>query len=117
MSGVDNNGRMETHREANDHGPRNHASIYRGCVAGTLPGNWANRLGGLQVVREEGDGSSHQTLLMGAVRDQAELLGILNTLHELRLPLLLVDAVDAELCPCKARNAEGNAGNEREKWK
>jgi hypothetical protein len=63
-------------------------------------------LGGLQVVREEADESSDQTLLMGAVRDQAELLGILNTLHELRLPLLLVEAVDTDLCPCPIKNAE-----------
>jgi hypothetical protein len=96
---------METHRKANDHGPRNHASIYRVCVAGTVPGSWENRLGCLRVVRE-GDGPSDQTLLMGAVRDQAELLGILNTLHELRLPLLLVEAVDTELCPCKTKNPE-----------
>ncbi len=87
---------METHKEAKDHGLRNHASIYRVYVAGSLPGSWANRLGGLQVVREEMDGSADQTLLTGAVRDQAELLGILNTLHELRLPLLLVEAVDTE---------------------
>jgi hypothetical protein len=72
-------------------------------------------LGGLQVVREGGTGSSHQTLLKGAVRDQAELLGVLNTLHELRLPLLLVEAVDSGLCSCKSiKNAE-NAPNEREK--
>ena len=96
---------METHRKANDHGPSNHASFYRVCVAGTLPGSWADRLGGLQVVRDGGDGSSGQTLLMGAVRDQAELLGILNTLHELRLPLLLVETVDTEPCPCKTKNA------------
>ena len=97
---------METHTEANDHGPRDHASIYRVSVVGTLPASWADRLGGLQIVHEGGSGSSNQTLLMGAVRDQAELLGILNTLHELRLPLLLVDAVDTELCPCKTKNPE-----------
>ena len=106
---------METHSETNDHGSKNHASIYRVCVAGTIPGSWADRLGGLQVVREGGDGSSDQTLLMGAVRDQAELLGILNTLHELRLPLLLVEAVDTDLCPCKAKSAERNARSESEK--
>ena len=97
---------METHTKAKDHGPINHASIYRVCVAGKLPGSWADRMGGLQVVREGGDGSSNQTLLMGAVRDQAELLGILNTLHELRLPLLLVEAVDTDLCPCRTSGAE-----------
>ena len=80
--------------------------IYRVHVAGALPGSWANRLGGLEVVREKMDESSDQTLLMGAVRDQAELLGILNTLHELRLPLLLVEAVVPELCPCRPKDAE-----------
>jgi hypothetical protein len=97
---------METHTEVKGHSPRNHASIYRVCVAGTIPDSWANRLGGLQVVREGGDGSSDQTLLMGAVRDQAEVLGILNTLHELRLTLLLVEAVDTDLCPCQAKSAK-----------
>ena len=97
---------METHREANDQGPLNHASIYRVCVAGSLPGAWADRLGGLQIVHEVGSRSSKQTLLMGAVRDQAELLGILNTLHELRLSLLLVEAVDTDLCPCRTKDAE-----------
>ena len=97
---------MDTHRKANDHGQQNHASVYRVCVNGTLPGSWVDRLGGLQIVQEGGSGSSNQTLLMGAVRDQAELLGILNTLHELRLPLLHVEAVDTELCTCKAKNAE-----------
>ena len=57
-------------------------------------------------MREGGIGSSDQTLLMGAVRDQAELIGIINTLYELRLPLLLVEAVDTELCPCKTKNPE-----------
>ena len=106
-----NNSRMETHRKSNDHGQQNHASIYRVRVTGSLPDSWVDRLGGLQVVQEGGGGSSNQTLLMGAVRDQAELLGVLNTLHELRLPLLLVEAVDTGLCPCKTENAP----NEREK--
>jgi hypothetical protein len=97
---------METDREVRDHSPRNPASIYRVYVAGTIPSGWETRLGSLQIVREGGHGSSDQTLLMGAVRDQAELLGILNTLHELRLPLLLVEAVDTDLCPCQAKNAK-----------
>jgi hypothetical protein len=97
---------METDTEVRDHSPRNHASIYRVCVAGTFPGGWEGRLGGFQIVREGGNGLSDQTLLMGAVRDQAELLGTLNTLHELRLPLLLVEAVDTDLCPCQAKNTK-----------
>src|SRR5210317_2079161 len=97
---------MEMHREAKRHSQREHASIYRVCVAGTIPDSWAHRLGGLQAVRKRGDGSSDQTLLMGAVRDQAELLGVLNTLHELRLPLLLVEAADTDLSSCRTKHAE-----------
>jgi hypothetical protein len=100
---------METDRQVEDHSPRNPASIYRVCVVGTISDGWEDRLGRLQVVREVGDGSSDQTLLMGAVRDQAELLGILNTLHELRLRLLLVEAVDTDLCPCRTKNTEKRA--------
>ena len=97
---------MKTNRNVDDHSPRRTASIYRVCIAGTLPDGWENRLGGLQIVREGGNGLSDQTLLMGAVRDQAELLGILNTLHELRLPLHLVEAVDTDLCPCQAKRTK-----------
>ena len=96
---------MESDTQIKGGSPRNHASVYRVCVAGTIPGSWANRLGCLQVVHEGADGSSGQTLLMGAVGDQSELLGILNTLHELRLPLLLVEAVDTDLCPCRTKDA------------
>ena len=96
---------MKTNSKVEDHSPRHPASIYRVCVAGKLPGGWEDRFGGLQVVREGGNELSNQTLLMGAVRDQAELLGILNTLHELRLPLLIVEAVDTDLCPCHAKIA------------
>lgn len=105
MSVVNNNGAMESHTEAN-HSPRRHASIYRVRVAGRIPDGWASRLGGLQATREGASELSHQTLLIGAVRDQAELLGILNTLHELRLPLLLVEAVDTELCHAKSLTAK-----------
>ena len=99
LSWVNYIGSVERDKQVKDHSSRNHASIYRVCVAGTLSSRWENRLGDLQVVREEGNGTSEQTLLMGTVRDQAELLGILNTLHELHLPILLIEAVDTELCP------------------
>ena len=97
---------MNTDRQIKGQSSGEHASSYRVCVAGSIPSNWANRLGCLEVVQPVGDRSSDQTLLMGDVRDQAELLGILNTLHELRLPLLLVEAVDPELWPCKPKVAE-----------
>lgn len=88
---------MIKNRKTEDHSSKQFSSVYRVCIAGTLPGSWKDRLGNLQVVFERENGVSGQTLLTGAVTDQAELLGILNTLHELRIPLLLVEAVDMDL--------------------
>lgn len=34
------------------------------------------------------------TTLNGQVSDQAELMGVLNSLYELRLPLLFVELID-----------------------
>lgn len=97
---------MHKNSVGEDHSLRQFASLYRVCVAGTLPRGWEYRLGGLQIVRERESGVSNQTQLMGTVRDQAELLGVLNTLHELRLPLLLVEAVDTDLCPCPSKSPQ-----------
>ena len=87
---------METIGKVDDHSPRHPASIYRVSVAGRLPSGWEDRLGSLQIVHEEGNESSSQTTLMGAVRDQADLLGVLNTLHEVGLTLLLVEVIDTK---------------------
>ena len=72
------------------------ASIYRLRVGGRLPANWEDRLGCLRVVHEEESEPLCQTTLVGPVQDQSDLLGVLNTLHELRLPLLLVEAMNLE---------------------
>ncbi len=87
---------MKTISKNEAHNPRQPASIYRLRVAGVIPTGWEDRLGCLRVVQEESSGSPATTTLMGAIKDQADLLGILNTLHQLRLTLLLVEAVDLE---------------------
>lgn len=81
------------------HDFRNPASFYRLRVTGTVPAGWEGRLGCLRIVQEEVAGLDKITTLMGAVSDQADLLGVLNTLQQLHLPLLLVEAVDIESIP------------------
>ena len=70
--------------------------MYRLRIAGVIPDGWEGRLGCLRAVHEEGPEPRTTTTLMGPVTDQADLLGILNTLHELHLTLLLVEAMDVE---------------------
>ena len=73
------------------------ATLYRLRVGGVVPPGWENRLGGLQVVQEEASKLEDTTTLIGEMTDQAELLGVLNTLHQLQLALLLVEAIEVGL--------------------
>ncbi len=56
-------------------------------VQGFLDESWSDRLAGMQI-KTSSQGNIEVTTLRGHVRDQAELLGVLNSLYELHLPLL-----------------------------
>ena len=57
-------------------------------VAGVLDQTWSDRLQGLVIrVKEYADGM-FVTILSGRLKDQAALLGVLNALFSLKLPLL-----------------------------
>jgi hypothetical protein len=78
-----------------DEGLRAHTgAIYRIEIRGLLDDSWSARLGGLSITSvqdlEYGD---QITTLEGSVPDQAALLGILNTLYNLKLPLIAVVCV------------------------
>jgi len=66
------------------------AAIYRICVQGYLAESWSERLGGVTISSQRREDGGAETTLVGQVVDQTALLGILNTLHDLHLPLLSV---------------------------
>ena len=69
---------------------------YRIRVLGTLNKSWSERLSGLYItVNSRGDQGQVATLV-GQLRDQAELAGVLNTLYELHLTLLSVEYLDED---------------------
>ncbi len=72
--------------------PYDQSGVYAIHVAGKLDKSWADRLGGLTITFIEQDDEDNQpvTVLKGCLPDQAALLGVLNTLYNLRYPLLLV---------------------------
>ena len=70
---------------------------YRIAVQGQLLRNWSERIGAMQVLPPSALENKGVTVLQGRVSDQAELSGILNTLHELHLPLLSVQYLGDEL--------------------
>jgi len=74
------------------HYPFDRAGKYRICVLGSLDESWSERLGGLLITADSlKDQAGPVTELVGKVRDQAELAGVLNTLYELHLTILLVE--------------------------
>jgi len=69
---------------------------YRIVVQGDLSADWSDRLGGLAITATSQAGRIPQTTLAGQLRDQAELSGVLETLHSLHLPILKVEQIADE---------------------
>jgi len=83
--------------ESMENGPRptfQGPAIYRIKVMGDLDVSWSERLEGVnitQIVRFDGE---IESILVGRLGDQAALTGILNTLYNLRLPVVDVNCLD-----------------------
>ncbi len=69
-------------------------STYRICIEGVVASRWSDCLGDMDSTVEWREGRGPVTVLLGPLRDQAALAGVLGTLAELRLPLLSVEAVE-----------------------
>ena len=67
------------------------SASYRICVQGVLDASWAADFVGLAVTCTSSTGPASVTTLTGQLADQAMLLGVLNGLYGLGLPLLLVE--------------------------
>ena len=71
-------------------------ATYRIVVQGQLGREWSNRLAGMEITTtSRGDKPPHTTLV-GLIRDQAELSGVLDTLYGLHLPILKVETIEME---------------------
>ncbi len=71
-------------------------ATYRIVVQGALSEPWHDRLGGLTITTTRSAGAAPCTTLVGRIRDQAELNGVLDTLYGLHLPILAVETIDEE---------------------
>ena len=64
---------------------------YRIRIQGYLDESWSERLGGLRITTSTRGDQKPVTTLVGQVRDQAELTGVLNALYQRHLTLLAVE--------------------------
>ena len=71
---------------------------YKIFVVGFLDENMSDRLGGLTIESQEADPGSGKSIisLTGRLADQAALLGVLNTLYNMRMPLLKVECISID---------------------
>ena len=74
----------------------NRPGEYRIRVLGFLDERWSERLGGLRITTSSLKDQEPVTVLVGQIRDQAELSGVLNTLYEHHLTLLSVEKLKDE---------------------
>ena len=67
---------------------------YRIEVEGHLNESWSDRLAGMHITTRKRSDQTTVTTLIGLLRDQAELSGVLNGLYDLHRPILKVEVVD-----------------------
>jgi hypothetical protein len=65
--------------------------IYQIKIQGDLGENWSDKLGGMQVTIDRMVGNEPISTLIGKVRDQTALAGILGTLYKLHLLIISVN--------------------------
>ena len=65
-------------------------------LKGTLDQSWSEQLGGMTIATVKIEGGGHVTTLTGRLLDQAALLGVLNSVYNLGLPLLSVECLDTD---------------------
>jgi hypothetical protein len=73
-----------------------HPAHYCISVQGVLDESWADTFGGLTIVSDATACPGPVTTLTGPAIDQALLLGLLNYLYDLGLPLLSVERLADE---------------------
>lgn len=64
---------------------------YRIIVQGWLDDSWSDRLSGMYIKVQIPENKKPIVILDGKLKDQADLLGVLNNLNELRLSIISVE--------------------------
>ena len=79
-------------------------AAYRIVVQGVLEKRFADRLGSMEITMGRESASTPVTTLVGRLRDQAQLIGVVNALYELRLPILVVERVESPEGPTSSES-------------
>ena len=68
-------------------------AAYRIRLRGSIPAKWSDRLQNMTITVEASGAGPPVATLVGELSDQASLIGVLDTLYELHLPVLSVECL------------------------
>lgn len=71
-------------------------AVYQIKVAGEISQDLSELLMGMEIVREGGEGKKMISLIIGEIRDQAALAGLLNMLYEMHYVILSLEMIKNE---------------------
>jgi hypothetical protein len=71
-------------------------ATYRICILGLLDKNWSDYCGSMTIEHDVMLNHYQVTYLTGTLVDQAALVGVINTLYDLRYLLIAVELVEAQ---------------------
>ena len=69
----------------------NKKAIYKIIVNGVLNDSYSNKFTGMQLKIHRGEKKSANTTLIGEIKDQAALSGILNSLYDMQFTIISVN--------------------------
>jgi hypothetical protein len=70
--------------------PFDRPATYQINVQGRIDSTWSDRMAGMKICNSLEQTNPSITTLFGELSDQAALLGVLNSLYELHLPIISV---------------------------
>lgn len=71
-------------------------ATYRICVQGCLEEVWSDRLASMTITMDLRDPMVPVSTLQGVIRDQSELVGVLNGLYQMRVPILSLEVLSED---------------------
>jgi hypothetical protein len=69
----------------------NSTARYRICVKGFLDESWSERFNGMEINNQATGEISPMAAFVGTLGDQTALIGVLNSLYEMHLPIASVE--------------------------
>ena len=69
---------------------------YRIRIEGYLDKKWSGRMGGMSLITSKTGDQKWASVLEGPIRDQSELIGVLNALYQRHLTLLSVEYLNGD---------------------